>query len=463
MNITPEIRASHEALSPHGLAYLEYMEAHPEWHKPVDELIGTPAGQAGQRSLHLMSWPPVMSQASYDDSQRILADILRLNQSIPERLFDSDPHKLMQVYPMDEEAARGIVRKPYGLTGAITRSDLVWAPDDWKLVEVNSSPMVAGVDMCYVVMGLLGHPMMTTFLEQQGLQGMTPNTEALYFEHMIRETLRFTEDIEDECNIGIWFEGVPEEPDPQPEAVNEDFRKRIGTIREGLTGNYFVFRDLEKVEQRGDDLYFMGHRLHLIFRLPVYDSPAHVLEAFKKRRFRWFGCPMDMLQSDKRNLALLSENGDNPDLFDAAERETIRRHIPWSRRLQAGPSTYRGQKVESLLDLVIERKDEFLIKPCIGHAGRDVFAGAALEADEWRKMIEEGAEGDLLVQEMVESRPYLWQYKDEGIIECRAVWGIFRFGDTAGGSVMRIKPMSLPPGVINSLHGGMASAAAIAG
>ena len=454
MEITPEIRSSHEAMCPQGMDFLEYMSRNTQWHKPVADLIELPQLVTATPEV-LLTWLPLMSTASYQHTHDVLDQLIGLIRSIPRRLFDNDPKKLMQAYPFPtEEAAADVLREPQGATGRMSRSDLVWAPDGWKLLEVNSSALVAGVDLCFVAQKLVGEPILTDFLNQHGLTAQVPNIEDLYFIHMVEETLKFVEGREGgQLNVGVWLDDAPE-LDPQPEALNPGFGERLGQYKEGHTGHYFMFSTADQLEVRDKDLYFMGHRIHLLIRMPFYNAPKFVVEAFKHRRIQWFGLPMDMLLSDKRNLGLLSANGDNPDLFNAEERSLIERHIPWSRLLVPGPNTWRGEKISSLVDLVIEKREQMMLKPFIGHAGKDVYAGAATEPDTWKQMVEEAAEkGGVLAQEMIESRPFLWHYRDQGMTECRAVWGVFRFGEQDGGTIMRNVPMANPPGVINSLRG----------
>ena len=462
MEMTPEIRASHQAMSGLGLEFLQHMADSPQWHKPLAELIELPPGRARENADTLMTWPPLFSPEAYRHMDEVLASLQRLNQSLPYRLFEADPKKLLAAYPFpDEAAAAALVTEPDGSAGRISRSDLVWTAEGWKLLEINSSPLVAGFDLAQVSQALLAHPMITSFLEPRGLKARTPATDQLYFSHMVEETLKFTAGMDDVLNLGIWWQDVPQ-PGPVADEINQQFSQQLGQVRPGLSGKQLMFSDPDQLEQRGEDLYLAGHRLHVLFRLPYFEADQRVVRAFKQRRLQWFGHPMDMFLSDKRNLALLSAHADDPGLFTAEERELIHRHVPWSRRLVPGPSTRQGETIPSLVDYVLARREQMLIKPFIGHAGRDVHAGVSTEPEEWRRMVEEAAaRGDVLVQELVESRPFLWHYRDQGIVECRAVWGVFRFGDRDGGAIMRILPMERPPGVLNAFHGAVAAAALV--
>ncbi|MCP4213545.1 MAG: amino acid adenylation domain-containing protein, partial [bacterium] len=62
-----------------------------------------------------------------------------------------------------------------------------------------------------------------------------------------------------------------------------------------------------------------------------------------------------------------------------------------------------------------------------------------------------------IVQEFIESPPYLFQLGEDGYAEHYAVWGFIFFGETYAGGVLRIAPADNETGIINNLQGARVS------
>ncbi len=158
-----------------------------------------------------------------------------------------------------------------------------------------------------------------------------------------------------------------------------------------------------------------------------------------------FNGPLEPILTDKRNLALLSEHADS-DRFDAAEREVIERHIPWSRLVREGETTFEGRTVDLVPFLEAER-ERFVLKPPLEQGGKGVAMGPAVTAEQWRATLDEAlAAGDWLVQEWIVSRTYLERWGQDGVdagawLQDR-VWGPFTWGDRFAGALLRQQPVS---------------------
>jgi hypothetical protein len=84
-----------------------------------------------------------------------------------------------------------------------------------------------------------------------------------------------------------------------------------------------------------------------------------------------------------------------------------------------------------------------------------VIVGLRTAPEDWRVQVTQAfAEGRWLVQEYLESRPYLFQQGDRGVAIHDLVWGMFCFGATYGGGFVRMVPRDRNrTGVINSARG----------
>jgi putative methionine-R-sulfoxide reductase with GAF domain len=97
-------------------------------------------------------------------------------------------------------------------------------------------------------------------------------------------------------------------------------------------------------------------------------------------------------------------------LFPQDLRESLNSCIPWSRVLVRGPVVFDGRAHE-LQDLLLARREEFLLKPLKSYEGRDVLAGPLTPPEVWRGAVLKGLERrDTLVQTMLQPAPFPSEY-----------------------------------------------------
>lgn len=88
-------------------------------------------------------------------------------------------------------------------------------------------------------------------------------------------------------------------------------------------------------------------------------------------------------------------------MFSIEEISALRRHIPWTRKLRDGKTTYRGRKIE-LLEHLGAHRERLVLKPNSEYGGRGVKLGWELTNEEWQQAIRAALGGSFIVQERVE-------------------------------------------------------------
>lgn len=101
----------------------------------------------------------------------------------------------------------------------------------------------------------------------------------------------------------------------------------------------------------------------------------------------------------KMSLALLSDDR-YAGLYSAAQRAAIATHIPWTRRMREGHTTYRGKTVD-LVDHVMARRDRLVLKPNDEYGGKGVVLGWTVDQHEWEQTVLAGLTASYVVQEQV--------------------------------------------------------------
>jgi len=101
----------------------------------------------------------------------------------------------------------------------------------------------------------------------------------------------------------------------------------------------------------------------------------------------------------KMSLALLSDER-YAALYTSQQLKAIETHIPWTRKMREGHTTYRGRTVD-LVDLVTRQRDRFVLKPNDEYGGKGVVLGWTVEQHEWEQTILAGLTASYVVQEKV--------------------------------------------------------------
>jgi uncharacterized circularly permuted ATP-grasp superfamily protein len=167
----------------------------------------------------------------------------------------------------------------------------------------------------------------------------------------------------------------------------------------------------EDLEYRNKTLYAMGKPINLVYRrllttelLARYGEEAlqhSLVQACKEGAV----CLVNSFRTKplykKMIFGLLSD----PEIMDAAgiNRETqatLAQHIPWTRRVQPGSTTYEGQEID-LLPFIIEHQERLLLKPNDEYGGKGITIGWEVDADEWQRAVQAAVEEPFVVQERV--------------------------------------------------------------
>lgn len=101
----------------------------------------------------------------------------------------------------------------------------------------------------------------------------------------------------------------------------------------------------------------------------------------------------------KMSLALLSDDR-YAALYTPAERRAIAKHIPWTRKVREGHTTY-GKKTIDLADFILRAKDRLVLKPNDEYGGKGVILGWTVDAHEWEQTLLTALTASYVVQEKV--------------------------------------------------------------
>ncbi len=450
MTLSEEETSSAAVWSQANRSFLEDPE------RSSDSRSGAYAAILRDNPLKVMSpqpWPLFIDSGAVESLAPITLGFDRLNKSVPERFFDNDPARLSAFYGFAERPMMElIIAEPNGIAGAISRGDYVDNPEGLQCLELNVGSCVGGWQLQALEGLYLGSPPIARFLAKHGLHARHHNTIRLMFRHIVHEALQSGVWDRGPLNLGLVIH--PHTPIQvaihSSELYSREYRAALAEEREGLQGEVFLcaYTDLDEGRQ---GLSYRGARVHAVLDQHNGKYDPRGFRHLKRGSVNLYSGPVTVLLSDKRNLALLSENAESQD-FTSAERDLMARHLPWTRQVLEQETLHRGRRVH-LPQLLAESRERFVLKKASSLAGRNVHIGKFLSAAEWHDAVRNALDAkDWIVQEYVESRPYFFLDSNDQVVRHTVIWGLFAFGELFGGVFLRLQP-DTHGGIVNT-HGG---------
>jgi len=279
----------------------------------------------------------------------------------------------------------------------MARFDSFLTGDTLQFVELNAE-CPAGPAYTEVMSDVFRQlPMMQEFEREYEVQGFDTRQKLL-------DTLMETYAVW-RANTGLYgakpviaivdYEGLPTVP--EFELIQAFFESR---------GVQTLIRDPRKLEYRDGRLWAGETAIDLVYRrvltnefIEKWDEVQPLWEAYRDGKV----CVVNNFRSKylhKKMIFGLLTDGTLQALFSSEEQETIRRHIPWTRKVQPGATDYQGKPID-LLAFLRENRNRLVLKPNDDYGGHGIFIGWDTSDSEWENAITTAMDADYVVQEKV--------------------------------------------------------------
>ncbi len=167
-----------------------------------------------------------------------------------------------------------------------------------------------------------------------------------------------------------------------------------------------VFADPRDMERRDDGLYLGDKRVDLVYKrvivkeLVAEPGARDLAEAYKAGEICMVNSPRSVIVGNKKILAAIRR----PDVmsrFNAAERQAVLEHVPWTEVFRDDKTEFMGFKV-NLKDFVADNRDQLVLKAAQSYGGKDVFLGFETSEADWQALMEKHIDnGAWIVQRLV--------------------------------------------------------------
>ncbi|MBN2381311.1 hypothetical protein JXQ70_00375, partial [bacterium] len=220
--------------------------------------------------------------------------------------------------------------------------------------------------------------------------------------------------------------------------------------------------DPRAFEYDGQTLTYNGQAIHLIYRdaiqefldEPYYGHTEAVLNAYRDGNICFINPFSSRVGGLKSVLAVMHEDRFSY-LFTEEEQDAIKKYIPWTRLFRKCETDFHGEKI-SLVDFVKDNNKRFVLKPCSGYGGHDVYIGPDFDKTGWNEKVNAALAPNVnfVVQEIVpipvDDFPVVKETKFEGFEPKKVNINFWAYDGVFGGAFVRASTGS----VINVHQGG---------
>jgi hypothetical protein len=400
-----------------------------------------------------LSRPGFLERAQVELLAADLENLYSCVTSLPDRLFGGDLGAFARSTGMTPEQADAIVRGRGSAPSRMARADIYQDELGFRVMEMNMSSALGGVDNVALNKTMLDLPFIADFVAENNLG---------YLDTMVE----LVETMFAECKIPTGT---------RPVVALCDWPASYPTVEPQLRANVPVFDalgvealpcHLGQLRLEDDSIWLGDKQIDVIYRLFLTEDLLDptgpglidpILQAAERSNVAIFS-PMDAeLYTSKGGLALLSDE-ENRHLFTEAELASLDRFLPWTRMVRRGPVTFEGRRV-LLEELAIAERDELILKPTLLHGGMGVIPGWQTGEAEWKGLIEDAMDQQFVLQKRIHPFTEPFPKPDgPGTDDWVLLWGAFLGARGYSGMLLRGTSKS-DAGVLNMTTGAIAGCA----
>jgi hypothetical protein len=391
----------------------------------------------GERALCPFLRPLVAGRAQYD----AVAGAAQVLAGAFERLTEAalaDEELLAELDPTPREARMARIDPGYKFVCVTSRLDAYLNGDEFQFLEYNAENPAGVADQSQLERVLFALPHMREFLARYRHWLPRPHARLLA---VLLEVYREWGGTVERPQIAIvdW------------EGVSTESEFRILQDYFNTEGYPTAIADPRALTFDGAHLYAGEFRVDILYKRVVIheflercDESHPLARAYAERKVCMVNPFRAKLAHKKLGFAVLSDPL-YAHLFTPPQLEAIRRHIPWTRRVRRGLTTFDGGEDE-LVEILKRERERLVLKPNDDYGGAGVVIGWETGAADWERAVEHALAASYVVQERAPVRKVLMQVWSEGRLgreELFVDFNPYLFRGEAEGALVRLSASSL--------------------
>ena len=279
--------------------------------------------------------------------------------------------------PAEEQMAR--IHPGYSTLCVTSRLDAYLTESGFQFLEYNAENPAGISDQMQLEKILLELPHMRAFLDQHECSTPKPHERLL------------------DSLLATYREWGGQEPSPQIAIVDWE---GVSTASEfDVLKQYFesagcktAIVDPHALEYDGECLKAGTFRIDLVYKrviihefLEKFDDTHPLVRAYRDRNVCMANSFRAKVAHKKSGFAILSDP-QYRNLFTDLELSTIQQHIPWTRIVRDGATSFDGLERE-LSEILRSERERLVLKPNDDYGGQGVVMGWECSSDEWERTI----------------------------------------------------------------------------
>jgi hypothetical protein len=198
--------------------------------------------------------------------------------------------------------------------------------------------------------------------------------------------------------------------------IFRDFFRREGYEAEIVSPDQLEFKN--GVLRRGNfEINVIYRRVSVQEFLQRFDLSHPLVQAYRAGAVCMANSFRSELAHKKAMFALLTDEK-LTEKFPAAERKAIRDHVPWTRLVTAGKTTYHEKTID-LQEYVLKNRERLVLKPNDDYTGQGSFFGWEMNDSSWERALRQAMRTPYVVQEKVEPARSTFPLQSDGTLEFR--------------------------------------------
>lgn len=349
----------------------------------------------GGRPLSPYLRPHFVTEEDFERVRRVCETVWSAIQKVKDAAV-KDPALLDELGLTEIERELVSIDPGYTEVSPTARLDSFLTDEAYSFVELNGeSPAgIAYTDAAYDI--FLQLPVMKRFCESY-------NVRPLYGRRLMLDVL-----------LRAHEEYLGRAPEGTPQIAIVDLKgmptqKEFEIFKEFFEGEGYpsIICSPDELEWTGERLRVGDFEIDIVYKrllvneyLPIIKDYPALLDAYRAGAICMVNSFRAKLIHKKALFAVLTDER-HAHLFSEDEREAIKAHVPWTRRVRAEKTRHLDEEIE-LLEFIIERRDRLVLKPNDDYGGHGIYIGWNTDEIAWSEALRNAvANGDYLVQERV--------------------------------------------------------------
>ncbi len=391
--------------------------------------------------------PHFISRTRYDEVAKAAHHIAKAARNLSDAALET-PEIFAKLDLTEKEERMARINPGYEKLCVTSRLDTFIGDDSFKFLEYNAETPAGVGDQMQLEIVLEQIPEIKEFLAENTHWRPKPHQKLL---QSLFTVYREFGGKKGKPNIAIVdWEGVSTEAEFY---TLKDYFESKG-FRTLIVDPHELEYDGEKLRAGSFEIDIFYKRVLIDEFLEKFDETQPLIRAYTDGKICMANSFRVKIAHKKAGFAIFTDEKYEK-LFTPEQLETIKNHIPWTRKVEEGKTTFEDREID-LIKFLRKNREGFLLKPNDDYGGKGISLGWETSESEWDAALSEALKDSFIAQERaeIEKRTFPVFDKSAELEELLVDFDPFLFLNEVEGGLVRLSASSL----VNVTQGGGQSA-----